>query len=375
MDNNSNNSNSNNSPSSPPVPPTSEPDNPPAAVSFSSAQNVNSQNMPPATDPVTQTAPPVNPVPPPDLNQSFQTPPTPPTSEPTPTWQPPQTQPDLNPTPSPSSDVNLNTPLSSFSSPAGAGSVQPSSDYTSAPPIDPNSFMNAPQSNPPVENNLPTPPQITTPPTPTQPDPNTQTITPPDDIIQPSWEGVNTHPTPAQKPPAEGGASQNPFYQQSSSEAPPIITEQAPTDLSHLITDTNEFISTNVPTNSQPETLVTSNGSVPETPSTATTSSSAGGKGVPKWIFGLGIGLLLAVSGASAYFILGVGQPTQNTSLPATTEEPPQQIKPPPQAITPTPTPQPQEATASGNFGDLDGASRSSTGATSAAELLRQRQQ
>lgn len=367
MDNNSGNSNPNNPPT-PSAPPANDPT---AGLSFNSTQSVNSQNFP-TPDPINQTTPQVNPTPQPDFSQPVQ--PSDPQSGLTPTWQPPQEQSVQSPTPSSSSDINLNTTPSSYPPSGSMEPTQPAQDYSPTPPIDPNSFLNPPQNNPPITENSSPSSYMTTPPNPPSPDPNPQNMSQvPENTIQPSWEGVNTTPTPAQSPPAEN-PNQNPF-QPSRSEAPPIITEQAPTDLSHLITDTSEFTNPTIPTNNQPETLVASSGSVPETPSSTTTTSSNGGKGIPKWIFGLGVGLLLAVSAASAYFILGVGQSSRNTSLPATTQEPPQQVKPPPQVITPTPSPQPQEeSTASGSFGDLDGAPQSSTGATSAAELLRQRQ-
>jgi hypothetical protein len=90
--------------------------------------------------------------------------------------------------------------------------------------------------------------------------------------------------------------------------------------------------------------------------------------GFPKWVFLLGGVILLAVVGASAYFILGVGRP-QSTSLPA------EQV---PAVLTPTATPPAatSSATPSAGFGNLSGATPSSTTATgsSAFEILRQQQ-
>lgn len=135
--------------------------------------------------------------------------------------------------------------------------------------------------------------------------------------------------------------------------------ESVPTDLSHLISDNN---------NAAPvETLVVP--SVSASNPEVSNLSAETHKGIPKWVFGLGIGLLILVIGASAYFILGIGQPAKTTSsIPAVVQTP-----------TPTavPTSQPTVApvaTGSANFEGLQG-SGSAPQATSAAEILRQRQQ
>lgn len=158
------------------------------------------------------------------------------------------------------------------------------------------------------------------------------------------------------------------------SEQPPIpLTDQAPTDLSHLISpDNNQHNDAPVfsPPMTQPESLV-----VPPNEGAAVMPNipTEGGdhKGFPKWVIGVGIGLLLAVSAASAYFILGLGQTEEVTSVPI-----------PPNArqsvVTPVPTSfensAPTEST--GNFGSLEGTSSPSPTqqATSAADLIRQRQ-
>ncbi len=149
-----------------------------------------------------------------------------------------------------------------------------------------------------------------------------------------------------------------------------------PTDLSHLIpTEPPTPVDTNPPASaSQPETMVvqSSAAAAPEVPEVPD-----GNRGVPKWVIGVGVGLLLAVAGASAYFILGLGQTPKPGSLPAVPTTNNQTITQPPQTPLPAPTPTPQPtATASGtqsNFGQLQGSTN--TQATSAADLIRQRQQ
>ncbi len=136
----------------------------------------------------------------------------------------------------------------------------------------------------------------------------------------------------------------------------------APTDFSHLISS------------NQPETPPPSFGEdtlvaplpVPEIPTVPIGTN----KGVPKWLIGLGVGLLIIVAGASAYFILGIGQPPKTTtSIPATQVSNPTVKAPPPIA---TPIAQPA-ATGSASFGQLQG--NNAPPATSAADLLRRNQQ
>jgi hypothetical protein len=142
---------------------------------------------------------------------------------------------------------------------------------------------------------------------------------------------------------------------------PPVQpTETAPTDLSQLADQTQTYTA---PV-SQPETLVVP----PTSPEPTTIQTDGGGHHMPKWLLFVGIGLVLAVAGASAYFILGVGQ-TPTESIPATQQE--QTLITPP-AASPITQQQPPAATSSAGFGGFnDGTSQ----ATSAADLLRQRQQ
>lgn len=182
--------------------------------------------------------------------------------------------------------------------------------------------------------------------------------TPPIDNAQPTWAPTPTPipPAPISVPeqaipdfpavnPTEGGTNQ----------------DSAPTDLSHLIS--------NQPDNSAqmaPETLVVPSGTVSPEVSVPT----EGHKGIPKWLIGVGIGLILVVAAASAYFILGIGQPSKTTSLPATTTRASQTPRP---VVTPEPSAQ-AAATGSANFGEVQGNAGTNT-ATSAADLIRQRQQ
>ncbi len=151
---------------------------------------------------------------------------------------------------------------------------------------------------------------------------------------------------------------------QAPSISPTPPTEPAPTDLSHLISNNPEG-GLNVLNTA--ETLVVpsqTSGSAPEVPTVPTESH----KNIPKWLIGVGVGLLVLVAGASGYFILGVGQNKQSTSVPA---EISQTVKTPPPIAAPTA--EPSAATGSANFGELQGSGAQQ--ATSAADLLKQRQQ
>lgn len=143
-----------------------------------------------------------------------------------------------------------------------------------------------------------------------------------------------------------------------------------PTDLSHLISNNSPMELGSTPEGTPPttsaETLV-----VP--PATATPEvpnmTSEGRKGVPKWLIGVGIGLLIMVAGASAYFILGVGQaPKATTSVPAEVTKP--TVKTPPPIATAVPQTNPA-ATGSANFGELQGNASASAKPTRAGDLIK----
>lgn len=217
-----------------------------------------------------------------------------------------------------------------------------------SPSIPPASPPPTPTFDPLASQPLSTPPASqppTWPPTPSQPEPTPPPVSPLD----------NPWGAPLQPPPIDSTLSQQP-------PTPDISTESTPTDLSHLIgNDTNIPLGGTQPTAVAPEPLVT-----PTTPEVPTLPQEPNhGGGIPKWVIGLGVGLLIVVAGASAYFILGIGQPPKTSSIPAT-EAPKQEIKQPP----PVAKPSPQSATGSASFGELEGSKQ----ATSAAELLRQRQ-
>lgn len=220
---------------------------------------------------------------------------------------------------------------------------------------------------PPVPDPMPSPfPQNPTPTwnPPVQPEP---VLPQPEPTPEPT---PPVEPTPTFMPPQTGQpqTTSEPAIQPSwtaSPETPPTPTESAPTDLSHLI-------SSNLgqePLTQQPtaETLVVP----PVQNSTEEAAPSVNHKGIPRWLIGLAVGLLVLVAGASAYFILGIGQTKTATSLPATIAPRQSEVKPPP---LPSPTIQPV-ATGSANFGELEGSGGGGTEqATSAADLIRQRQ-
>lgn len=220
----------------------------------------------------------------------------------------------------------------------------------------------APLSQPPFQNQPSSQPQ----PGQTWPEPAVQplsTFTPPSQDTQSNPSPLdNPLGAPIQPPPIDGSDQANPPAWAPTSQTAAEDTPSAPTDLSHLISNNNPQEQPQPAT----ETLIVPNTAAPEVPNLPSEER----KGIPKWLIGIGIGLLLLVSGASAYFILGIGKTPETASLPATTEEETAQIKPPPPVATPVPQPTPQD-TGSSSFGELGGAQQ----ATSAADLIKQRKQ
>lgn len=218
--------------------------------------------------------------------------------------------------------------------------TEPAPTFT--PPVPAELPVTQPASSSPLDN--PWGAQSQTPPA----DQNTPTTT-----TQPSWSGIPANPAETQN-----------------NTSPIAPTEAAPTDLSHLINN-NQPESTNSPA---PETIVapfTANTS-PQEPNLPTEAQQGG---IPKWLIGVGVGLLLLVIGASAYFILGIGQPAKTTSLPAETTPKTTEVKTPPPIVTPTTAPVGQpDASGSANFGQLGsgGAQPQQATNSSAIETLRQ---
>ncbi len=151
--------------------------------------------------------------------------------------------------------------------------------------------------------------------------------------------------------------------------------ESAPTDLSHLVSGASGEQSATSSTIPQPETLVVAPSAAPAASDAQVVSG--GGKSFPKWILAVAFVVVLAVIGASAYFILGVGKPeAPTTSVPAVQAP----LTKPPKTVLPSVSPTQAPASGSATFGSLEGtAPVSSSGSAaqngpSALELLRKRQ-
>lgn len=195
-----------------------------------------------------------------------------------------------------------------------------------------------------------------------------------------SQEGGVSSYSPFQTTTPEAPPSQAPQPQETT---PPADTpEPAPTDLSQLTGNANgQNTQSNgngvyTPPVANTDTLVVSSepSSIPNT-----TISSEPRKGLPLIAIIGALFVLLVVAGASAYFILGIGQtqvPTQETPTPS-----PVPAQTPTQTPTPEPSPSDTESVVNGgssDFGSLSGEPTTSGGfqtATSAADLIRQRQQ
>lgn len=150
--------------------------------------------------------------------------------------------------------------------------------------------------------------------------------------------------------------------------AGPIPTEATPTDLSNLMGNAPATPSEVA----QPTVVVSPTG--PETNQVVT----SGAKGFPKIVLILGAVLILIALGASAYFILGIGN---SSNLPASLPAEQQTLTTPPKIVVPTVAPV-ENATGAGTLGNPSGATTSgmvtptktaTTSGTSALELLRSR--
>lgn len=166
----------------------------------------------------------------------------------------------------------------------------------------------------------------------------------------------------------------------------PSTSEPVPTDLSQLVSSDNtaESLSASPIPVTAPEILVSSSSGGSEAAQVVTNGSHK----PTKWLL-IAIGggvLVLALGGAVAYFVLGVGNSgTLPTSVPAEqTQQSDTSLSNSPSALIPTSSPalpsqeQTGASSPSATFGNLDGVAPSPTPATqsgtSAAELLRQRQ-
>lgn len=153
----------------------------------------------------------------------------------------------------------------------------------------------------------------------------------------------------------------------------PVSMENGPTDLSHLMGETNDgsaASATPLPSSS-PETLVSS--TVPATEAAQVVTSNS--HSFPKWILIAGTILILLVAGGSAYFILGMGRPSESTKT-----TPGGQVNTTTSRSVLPPVASPTPSTSSATFGNLQGGNASlvtptRTATTSSAlELLRLRQ-
>lgn len=246
-----------------------------------------------------------------------------------------------------------------------------------------------PTANPSDSNTVPDAPQ---------PDPNT----PADPVLAPTpapasapggWDLSNAPapaPTPSPVAPAEPAPAPTtpawmaPLDPQTSTMTVPAPAEPAPAPVSapsvdSVPTDLSQLVD-------QPMTMpnmgstpaADPNQTVPSAVPTDVTKVINEGehKSIPVWIWVVGGIVLLLVIGASAYFILGIGQsaPAETTSIPAeqTVSQQPPLTNPPAPIIQPSVAP---ITGTSSTFGNLQATPSSSTATgSSAIDLLRQRQ-
>lgn len=185
---------------------------------------------------------------------------------------------------------------------------------------------------------------------------------------------VSPSPFPADQSQGLPPTEFNPFSApaaEAPSTTPLSSSETAPTDLSNLAStsETTSYIpQTDATSNmgmTQPESLVvTPSAPVDTAQSVAVTSGS---KGFPKILIAIGAVSLLVVIAASAYFILGIGKPSE----PAPVSVPALQATP-----TTVATPTPVASTSSASFSNLPGTSATPvTGGGNAYQLLLQQKQ
>ena len=295
---------------------------------------------------------PNNPTPQPDLGSALggsaisDTPPNPTSS----TFEPPGGTSTI--TPQPSADLGGSPTFSPSSQPSEPAVMQSESTSPLPEPTMDSTQPPTPQPDPALAGNTSPFPQEPVPTQssgfdPSQLAPNPAETLTPNPYTQPPQESLNTGGFSWSPTPPSTDVSQNPNF-------PPQSQEPAPTDLSQLAANGSQSVYT--PPVTQPETLV-----VPPSDQVESPLQNGGGGGIPKWVIGIGVGLLLAVVGASGYFILGIGQAPQQ-SIPATEE---QTLTQPPQ-LQRSPSP----ASPSAGFGALQ-----QEQATSAADLIRQRQE
>ncbi len=249
--------------------------------------------------------------------------------------------------------------------PSSPGNTTPPMPTWTSPPANP--FPTQPSTIPTTQ---PEPVSTFIPPATTSPLDNPwSTSVPPVSSPQPTWvpPAPPTAPLPVTLP--ETALTESAPVQ---AEPAPVQSELAPTDLSHLISN-NSPLDNGQNLSTAPETLVVPSTPINNSPQVPTLPTQDH-RGIPKWLIGTGILLLIIVIGASAYFILGIGQPKTNTSLPAEVSK--TTVKTPAPIATPIPQTTAPVASGSANFGQLQGGSASaSLQATSAADLARQRQQ